>query len=258
MASAVAVIPARYASSRFPGKVLASETGRPLIQHVYEQVRRARRVSQVLVAADDPRIIAAVESFGGRAVLTRADHANGTSRIAEVAAGLECDLVVNVQGDEPEIEPEIIDAAVAALENSPDCAVSTLASPMGAGEDPGDPAVVKVVLDARGRALYFSRAAIPHDREMVTGTNSAAELVPVTLRHVGLYVYRRAFLADYVRLPPGALEEIEKLEQLRILEHGYDIAVAIVDAAHAGIDTPRQYQAFVARYAARAKARQRA
>ncbi len=249
MASAVAVIPARYASSRFPGKVLASETGRPLIQHVYEQVRRARRVSQVLVAADDPRIVKAVESFGGRAVLTRGDHANGTSRIAEVAPGLECDLIVNVQGDEPEIEPEIIDAAVTKLVESPDCAVSTLASPMGAGEDAADPAVVKVVLDARGRALYFSRAAIPHDRDGGGGG---------VLRHVGLYVYRRAFLADYVRLPPGALEEIEKLEQLRILEHGYDIAVAIVEARHAGIDTPRQYQAFVARYAARAKARQRA
>jgi len=249
VASAIAVIPARYASSRFPGKVLAKETGRPLIQHVYEQVRRARRVSDVLVAADDARIIAAVKSFGGRAVLTRGDHANGTSRIAEIAPGLDCELIVNVQADEPEIEPEIIDAAVGALEESPDCAVSTLASPMGAGEDPADPAVVKVVLDARGRALYFSRAPIPHDRDGQGAT---------VLRHVGLYVYRRAFLADYVQLPPGALEEIEKLEQLRILEHGYDIAVAIVDARHAGIDTPRQYQAFVRRYAARPERRQRA
>lgn len=247
---AVAVIPARFASVRFPGKVLASATGRPLIQHVWEQARRARRVSDVLVAADDGRIVEAVERFGGRAVLTRGDHANGTSRIAEVAVGLDCDLVVNVQGDEPEIEPAVIDEAVEKLMASPGCAVSTLASPIGPGEDPADPAVVKVVLDRRGRALYFSRALIPHDRDGRGGAE--------VLRHVGLYVYRREFLGEYVRLAPGVLEETEKLEQLRILEHGYGIAVAIVDARHAGIDTPRQYEAFVRRDAERAAARQRA
>ena len=249
MELAVAVIPARYASSRFPGKVLADRTGKPLIQHVYEQVRRAQRVSAVLVAADDPRIVKAVEAFGGQALLTRGDHPNGTSRIAEVAPRLEADLVVNVQADEPEIEPRLIDAAVARLEESPGCAASTLASPMGAGDDPADPNIVKVVLDAAGRALYFSRAQIPHDRD---GQGAAV------LRHVGLYVYRRDFLAVFARLAPGSLEQAEKLEQLRILEHGRDIAVAVVEAPHEGIDTPQQYQAFVRRYLARATSRQRA
>ncbi len=239
MPVATAIIPARYGSQRFPGKVLADRTGKPLIQHVHEQVRRADLVQRVIVAADDRRIIEAVSAFGGEAVMTRADHPNGTSRIAEVASGVDADLVVNVQADEPDIEPALIDTAVRCLDQHPQCVVSTLAAPFGPAEDPADPNIVKVVVDAAGRALYFSRALIPYDRQ------GAADAPP--LKHVGMYVYRRDFLLSFASLASTPLERIERLEQLRILEHGHDIAVAVVDAPYHGIDTPPQYEAFVAR-----------
>ncbi|MHC4219110.1 MAG: 3-deoxy-manno-octulosonate cytidylyltransferase, partial [Planctomycetota bacterium] len=213
MAEAIAVIPARYASVRFPGKVLAARTGKPLIQHVYERVMAASSVGRVVVAADDQRIVDAVAGFGGEAIMTRADHLNGTSRIAEVAPALEADVIVNVQGDEPEIEPVLIDLAVQQLRAHPACVASTLGAPFTDEEDPADPNIVKVVADGRGFALYFSRALIPHDRD---GT---AAIRP--LKHVGMYVYRRDFLETYVSLPPTPLEQSERLEQLRILEHGY-------------------------------------
>lgn len=235
------VIPARFASTRFPGKVLADLTGKPLIQHVYEQAQRASRVDRVLVATDDEHICEVVRGFGGEAVLTRADHPNGTSRIAEAAADIEGEFIVNVQGDEPEIDPAIIDCAVDCLQASPDCVMSTLAAPFSLDEDPADPNIVKVVVDQSGRALLFSRAAIPHHRG-----RAAMEY----LKHVGMYVYRRDFLRTYVSLEPTPLEQTEHLEQLRVLEHGHDIAVAIVNAKHHGIDTPEQYEAFVARQAA--------
>lgn len=243
----VAVIPARWASVRFPGKPLADRTGRPLVVHVMEQANRAASVDLVAVATDDARIADAVRAHGGRAVMTRSDHENGTSRLAEAADHLglgDDDLVVNVQGDEPEIDPGVIDLAVEALLARPDCAVGTVASPFSEGEDPADPNLVKVVLDVAGRALYFSRALIPHARA------DAGEPQP-PLRHVGLYVYRRRFLRRFADLAPTPLERTERLEQLRVLEHGERIAVAVAGTSHHGIDTPEQYEAFVRRVAAR-------
>lgn len=239
MPSAIAVIPARYDSVRFPGKVLADRTGKPLIQHVYERAVQAKRVSRVIVAADDDRILDAVQSFGGEVVMTRRDHPNGTSRIAEAVAGMEADLIVNVQGDEPDIDPALIDLAVRTLERHGDCPIATLASPFAADENPADPNIVKVVVDQSGCALYFSRSLIPFDRD------NTVRVKP--LKHVGLYVYRREFLPNYVSLPPTPLEQAEKLEQLRVLEHGYKIAVAIGEAHFHGIDTPEQYDEFVRR-----------
>lgn len=215
-----------------------------MIRHVCEQAARASSVAEVIVATDDDRIRRAVEAFGGVVVMTRGDHPNGTSRIAEAAAFVPSPLIVNVQADEPEIEPGLIDAAVAHLAAHGDCPVGTVASPFAPGDDPTDPNVVKVVLDRDGRALLFSRALIPHARD--AGTPAA-----VPLRHVGLYVYRREFLATYVALPPSPLEQTEQLEQLRILEHGHRIAVAVAASSHAGIDTEEQYDAFVERSARR-------
>ncbi|MCW5777407.1 MAG: 3-deoxy-manno-octulosonate cytidylyltransferase [Phycisphaeraceae bacterium] len=247
---AVAIIPARMGSVRFPGKVLADATGKPLIQHVYEAARTARSVERAVVATDDARVLAAVRGFGGETVMT-GEHPNGTSRLAEAAAamGLEPDrVIVNVQGDEPEIEPQLIDLSVQALvETGADAA--TAACPFEPDERHDDPNVVKVVLDGRGMALYFSRAPIPHRRD--------ADDAPCArpLRHVGLYVYRRAFLEEYLRLPATPLEMTEKLEQLRILEHGRRIAVAVAAGSSRGIDTPEQYAAFVERWRARGRGR---
>lgn len=231
--SITAIIPARYDSVRFPGKMLANRTGKPLIQHVYERAAQAKLIDRVIVATDDERIAKAVKSFGGQAVMTRRDHANGTSRIAEAAAQLKDSIIVNVQGDEPEIDPVLIDRTIQALIDHPDCPVSTLASPFEPAEDRANPNIVKVVIDQDGRALYFSRAPIAG-----------------ALKHVGLYVYRREFLAEYIAMPPTPLEQIERLEQLRILEHGRRIAMAIGKADFHGIDTPEQYEAFVRRHAA--------
>jgi 3-deoxy-manno-octulosonate cytidylyltransferase (CMP-KDO synthetase) len=235
----IAVIPARFASKRFPGKLLADRTGKPLIQHVHERVSAARCINRILIAADDRRIIEAVRDFGGDAVMTRADHANGTSRIAEVAVGLDCEFIVNVQGDEPELDPALIDLAVQHLRERSECPVGTLASPFASDEDPRNPNIVKVVRDSNGRALYFSRSLIPFDRD---GSGTA-----LPLKHVGLYVYRREFLPRYVALPPTPLEQAEQLEQLRVLEHGFPIAVVVAQVGHHGIDTPQQYEQFVQR-----------
>jgi 3-deoxy-manno-octulosonate cytidylyltransferase (CMP-KDO synthetase) len=242
MPTAIAVIPARLDSVRFPGKVLADRTGKPLIQHVYERAAQAKRISRVIVAADDDRIIDAVQSFGGEAVMTRRDHANGTSRIAEAVPRIDVDLVVNIQGDEPDIDPALIDLALRTLERHDDCPVATLASPFAVDENPADPNIVKVVIDQAGCALYFSRALIPMDRD------NSGRVKP--LKHVGLYVYRREFLPNYIALPPTPLEQAEKLEQLRVLEHGFKIAVAIGEAHFHGIDTPEQYEEFVRRVTA--------
>ena len=207
----VGVIPARLASSRFPEKVLAAETGKALIVHVLEQARKARSLDAIVVAADHPRIVAAVEAAGGTAILTREDHPNGTSRLAEVAAKLAdiglsaADVIVNIQGDEPEIEPDIIDATVELLHASPWADVATVATPFADGENPNDPNLVKVVLGHGGRALYFSRAAIPFHRDAgkVIGAGGVPRATP--LRHVGLYVYRASFLPTFVSWPPAAL-----------------------------------------------------
>lgn len=215
---AVGVIPARFAATRFPGKPLAPIAGKPLVQRVWEGARTAKRLAQVLIATDDERIAAACRDFGAEAVLTAAHHPTGTDRIAEAAAGLDADVVVNVQGDEPLIEGHVIDAAVGALEEDPGAAMSTVAHPAGP-EDLDDPNRVKLVLDRRGRALYFSRSRIPYEREPGAPR----------LQHVGLYAYRRPFLLEFVRLPRTPLERSEALEQLRALEHGHAIRVAVVE-----------------------------
>ncbi len=249
MSAVVAIIPARLGSTRLPGKVLLDRTGMPLIRHVWEAAKRAGRVQRVVIATDDQRVLTAAESFGAEAVLTRADHPNGTSRLSEAAGTLRIapdDLIVNVQGDEPELEPEAIDAAVDSLlageQSTGGCAIGTVAVPFQPIEDPRDPNCVKVALAIDGRALYFSRSQIPFDRDGKGGPDAA------TLRHVGLYVYRRVFLDKYVALPSTPLERAEQLEQLRALQHGFGIAVAIRPSARIGIDTPEQYEAFVARF----------
>jgi 3-deoxy-manno-octulosonate cytidylyltransferase (CMP-KDO synthetase) len=241
--SVVAIVPARMASSRFPGKILASRTGKPLIQHVWEAARRAESVGRVVVATDDARIAAAVGSFGGECVMTSPDHESGTSRIAEAASslGLSGDtVVVNVQGDEPEMNPAWIDAAVGAL-RSGSSPVGTVALPFADDEDPRSPNLVKVVLQRNSNALYFSRALVPFVRE-------AAMAAAAPLKHVGLYTYRRPFLDTYITLEPTELERTEMLEQLRVLFYGYGIAVAVCQGrSHGGIDTPEQYEAFLQR-----------
>jgi len=235
--SAVAVIPARYASTRFPGKPLVRETGRYLIQHVYEQVSTVEQIDEVIVATDDPRILQAVQSFGGRAVMTSPQHACGTDRVAEVATNLHCDVVVNLQGDEPEIEPRSISQLLEALQRQPQCQMATLACPFKLipGADAEDPNAVKVQIDDRRHAVTFSR-------------KNVCTKDPHPLLHLGIYAYRRTFLLEFTALPPTRLEVQERLEQMRAIEHGYRIAVALVDRAAVGIDTPDDYAAFVARY----------
>jgi 3-deoxy-manno-octulosonate cytidylyltransferase (CMP-KDO synthetase) len=237
---AVAIIPARYASTRLPGKPLLNRTGKPLIQHVVEAAGGARSLDAVYVATDDARIVSAVAGFGGRAVLTRADHASGTDRLAEAAGAIglgDDDIVVNVQGDEPEMDAADIDLLVGLLKES-GAAMATLAAPLEASQA-DKPNLVKVVLAKDGLALYFSRARIPFDRDKAGATY---------LLHRGIYAYRKKFLVALAALPPTPAERAEKLEQLRALEHGYRIAVGVVASATAGIDTPEDYEAFVKRY----------
>lgn len=243
----VAVIPARFASTRLPGKPLLSETGRPLIQHVVEAARRAKSLERIIVATDDERIAGAVEAFGGEAMMTRSDHATGTDRVAEVAARIErARIIVNVQGDEPELAGETIDRLTALLENDPDAPMATLATPIRDEAIYRDPACVKVVCSRRGRALYFSRSPIPCHRDGLPGPSTANP--PVAYLHLGLYAYRRDFLLSIGGLPRSPLEAAEKLEQLRVLEAGFPIAVGLVDEPSIGIDTPEDYRRFVERY----------
>lgn len=225
----VGIIPARYGSTRLPGKPLADLGGRPLIQHVYERASRA--LPEVIVATDDERIVAAVQAFGGRAVMTRAEHRCGTERVAEVAAGTAADVVVNIQGDEPFIDPLMIQEVVAPLLAEPHVLMATLSRDIRAQEDLGNPGVVKVVTDAQGDALYFSRSLIPHPRH--------AEFCRWR-EHVGIYAYRRDLLLAYVHWPPTPLEQAESLEQLRVLEHGLPIRVVHTERGRGtfSIDTP--------------------
>jgi 3-deoxy-manno-octulosonate cytidylyltransferase (CMP-KDO synthetase) len=239
------VIPARYGSTRLPGKPLLRSTGKYLIQHVYERARRARAADRVIVATDDTRILSAVESFGGVAVMTRKDHPSGTDRVAEVAAGLDADAVINLQGDEPLLDPDGLDLLAGLLASDPAADVATLAAPIRDRETYLSPNAVKVVCDDRGRALYFSRSPIPFVRD---GAPDFSTDPPRFLLHLGVYAYRREALLRLAASPPHPLELSEKLEQLRVLGLGGTIRVGIVGSAHRGVDTPDDYAAFVASY----------
>jgi 3-deoxy-manno-octulosonate cytidylyltransferase (CMP-KDO synthetase) len=229
----LAVIPARYASTRLPGKPLVSLGGKPMIERVWERVRKASLVSRVIVATDDERIRSAVKAFGGEVVLTRADHRSGTERVAEVAATQkDAEILVDVQGDEPLIEPAAIDAAIEAIRNDGEVQVATLAVPIANPAEIMDPNVVKTVLDFDGNALYFSRAPIPWVRDRKGPVHAQH------LKHLGLYVFRREALLDFATFPQGDLERIEQLEQLRWLENGYRIRVAETEHESVSVDTP--------------------
>lgn len=238
MKKVTAIIPARFASTRFPGKPLALLKGLPMIQHVYRRVAAAELVDRVIVATDDQRILDCVRGFGGEAMLTRADHPTGTDRLAEVAMMVDSELIVNVQGDEPLIHPQMIDQAIRPLVENAEIEMGTLAARLTQVEDFNNPNVVKVVRDLDGFALYFSRSPIPWPRDI-----SAVELesyLPrlAVWRHVGLYVYRRALLLDYPGWPETPLEQLERLEQLRALERGVRLYVAETEWDSHGVDTP--------------------
>jgi 3-deoxy-manno-octulosonate cytidylyltransferase (CMP-KDO synthetase) len=242
----VAVIPARFASTRLPGKPLLTETGKPLIQHVVESARCARSLQRIVVATDDSRIASAVAAFGGEAMMTRADHPTGTDRVAEVAASIEtARIIVNIQGDEPEIAGSTIDSLVELLEQDSQAPMATLATPIRDEAVYRDPSCVKVVCSRRGRALYFSRSPVPCHRDGLPEV--ATVFPPAAYLHLGLYAYRRDFLLAIGTLPRSPLEAAEKLEQLRVLEAGYPIAIGIVDEPSVGIDTPEDYRRFVER-----------
>lgn len=240
--STTVVIPARFGSKRLPGKPLLRQTGKFLVQHVYERVSAASNVNQVIVATDDPRIEAAVRSFGGSVVRTRRDHESGTDRVAEVARNLRADVIVNVQGDEPLVNPADLGLLGNLLKDDPLAEVATLAVPVRSKEEWLNPNVVKVVRDDMGRALYFSRSPIPfvRDAEPIFSADSS-----LFLKHVGLYAYRRDFLERFTKSPPSRLERLEKLEQLRVLEMGRFIRVGITDGTAAGVDTLEDYERFV-------------
>ena len=231
----IGVIPARWGSTRFPGKSLAPVGGRPLLAWVVARTKQARRLDEVLVATDDERIAAAARACGARVAMTRADHPSGTDRIAEAIRGLPADVVVNIQGDEPLIDPELIDRVAATLAGNENWDMATAAAPIRAAEELHNPDVVKVVRDREGRALYFSRSVIPHVRGAPAGYGPVAGQ---HFRHIGLYGYRRAFLERLVREPPGALENLEKLEQLRALALGGRLAVLDCETFGIGVDSP--------------------
>jgi 3-deoxy-manno-octulosonate cytidylyltransferase (CMP-KDO synthetase) len=239
------VIPARFASSRLPGKPLLRQTGKYLIQHVYERACRAECADTVVVATDDPRIVAAVEGFGGRVLLTRRDHPSGTDRVAEAARHLNADVIVNLQGDEPQVEPADIDLLADLLARDPEADVATMAVPFQRIEDWRDPNRVKVVCTDDGRALYFSRSPIPYVRD---GEPNFTAQPPRFLHHLGLYAYRREFLFRLAAESPAMLENAEKLEQLRVLALGRSIQVGVVNQASIGVDTLADYEHFVRNY----------
>jgi len=254
---AIAIIPARYGSTRLPGKPLIVIKGKPLIQYVYERVK-ASSVQQVIVATDDERIATAVRGFGGEAVLTSPHHRSGTERVAEVAVGMDAEIVVDCQGDEPLIPPEAIDQTIAAFAKDPSIMVTTLITPLEKGDDLCNPHLVKVVVDHDGFALYFSRAPIPYPRDVLETKNAGllkegeliARLDKQKLggywQHIGLYAFRKEFLLTLTALPPSDLERREKLEQLRILENGYKIKTVICPTPSLGIDTPEDVERFIA------------
>ena len=241
---AVAIIPARYDSVRLPGKALLEIAGKPMICWVAERALAAQTVSRVIVATDDQRIFDAVKRSGFEALMTRADHASGTDRIAEVAETVDADIIVNVQGDEPTISPETIDAAVAALTSDSECGIATTWEPMESAADVLTPDVVKIVVDESDRAVYFSRSPVPYPRDAVRQHGSLqqalendASVLARFRKHTGLYIYRREVLLAMARWPQSELEVTESLEQLRALEHGVKIKAIKASTASIGVDT---------------------
>lgn len=230
----IGVIPARLASTRLPEKVLRPLAGKPMIQHVWERAKEASRLQDVIVACDHPRIAECVESFGGKAVLTRPDHPNGSSRVAEIAGHEAADVFLNIQGDEPLVHPEAINQLAAIFSQDKEVEAATLAVPSTDERLFHDPNVVKVVCDHRGNALYFSRSPIPYNRDR--------KPAPRFLKHLGLYGYRRRFLLEFVSWAPGPLEIAEKLEQLRILERGHSIRVLETKFDSVGVDTEEDFR----------------
>jgi 3-deoxy-manno-octulosonate cytidylyltransferase (CMP-KDO synthetase) len=223
------VIPARFGSSRFPGKVLAPLASKSMLQHVFERAEQARYLTRTIIATDDQRVFDAARAFGAPVRMTRADHLSGTDRVAEVASAENADIVVNIQGDEPLIDPAAIDAAILPMIHEPGTLMATLRKKIEDQREVQDPNVVKVVTNGEGDAIYFSRSAIPYDRERADITY---------YKHIGIYVYRRDFLLNYPLLPVGPLEKAERLEQLRALENGYSIRVAETEYESWGVDTP--------------------
>lgn len=240
----IALIPARMGSTRFPGKPLAEILGKPMIQRVYEQAKKARRISEVIVATDDKRILKVVQGFGGNAVMTSGNHSTGTDRIAEAAAKMDCDIVVNVQGDEPLIPPENIDLVVQPLLDEPQTRVSTLMMSCASVEDILDPNNTKVVSSQNGEALYFSRSPIPFFRQETNKEEQGSKSKEKTAKisnwhiHIGIYAYTKNFLLQFAQLPESPLEKIEKLEQLRILQKGIPIKIVRTDKKSIGVDHP--------------------
>jgi 3-deoxy-manno-octulosonate cytidylyltransferase (CMP-KDO synthetase) len=228
------VIPARFASSRFPGKVLAQISSKSMLQHVYERTSLARYLTATIIATDDERVYNAARSFGARVVMTRADHVSGTDRVAEAASAENAELVVNIQGDEPLIDPAAIDAAILPLAHDPEIVMGTLKKAIEDPREIADPNVVKVVTDRNADAIYFSRCPIPYERDQATPRTH--------FKHIGLYVYRRDFLMAYSALPVGPLEQAERLEQLRALENGYRIRVVETEYESLGVDTPEDLE----------------
>jgi 3-deoxy-manno-octulosonate cytidylyltransferase (CMP-KDO synthetase) len=244
----IAVIPARLRSTRFADKVLAKDTGKFLIQHTYERACLAKLPEKVIIAADDEKVAAAAESFGAECILTSPDHQSGTDRIAEAVADMDVEIIVNLQGDEPEIDPGNIDYLAKMLMDNPDCPMATLAAEFQTAQQVSDPNIVKVIIGRNNKAIYFSRSPIPYDRE-----KSGVGNVKQYLRHIGIYAYRKKFLLEITALPQTPLEKMEKLEQLRAIENGYSILVGKVKHTCDGIDTPEQYAEFVKRYKEGAK-----
>lgn len=242
------LIPARLASTRLPRKVLLDLGGKPMVQHVYERALQSRHLSEVLIATDSEEVYSAAAAFGAEVAMTSADHASGTDRLAEVARGLDCDLVVNLQGDEPLLRPEIIDAAVEPFLHEPGLRLGTIATPIHTWAEHQEPSSVKVVVDQRGFALYFSRCPIPYFRldpgaevdEGAPRVHPRSGLAP--LKHIGLYVYTRETLLWMASLPRTPLEVTESLEQLRALENGCPIRVVPVDYSPIGVDTPEDLE----------------
>lgn len=242
-----AIIPARYGSTRFEGKALADICGKPMIQHVYERTLGSKLISEVIVATDDERIVAAVKKFGGMVQMTSTGHETGTDRLAEVAARIDSDIIVNVQGDEPLIDPLMIDEAVAPLASDPSIVMGTIKSRIKSLHDFLTPNVVKVVTDWEGFALYFSRSPLPNFRDKWNDLKDEkfASGKLLSYKHIGLYVYRRDFLLQYAQMSPTYLELSEKLEQLRALENGYRIKVVETAYESIGVDTPADLAAVI-------------